>query len=105
MAVLERSVLKPCDEYGWDDFVDHAKEWRDLAKKHGFSPGTPYRYNYGMHPWGAIVVEYHWESLTEMEAKWNSFWADPESQALGEQFFKVYESFHRELLFTISELE
>ena len=104
MAVLERSVLTLRDGK-WEDFLQLAKKWEAVARKHGFSPPTRYRYNYGMQPWGTIVVEYRWESLATMEARWSSFWSDPESQPLGDQFFKIYESFHRELLFTIEELE
>jgi hypothetical protein len=104
MTVIERNVMR-LREGKWDDFVDHAKRWRVLAEKHGFTLTTPTRYNTGLHPWGAIVIQYHWESLTEMDAKWNSFFADPQFAPLGEQFDNIYESHHRELLFTIEEFE
>jgi hypothetical protein len=104
MAIIERNVLR-LRQGKWDDFVDHAKRWRVLAEKHGFSLTTPSRYDTGVHPWGTIVIQYHWDSMTEREAKWGRFWADPETQALGEQFDQIYESFHREMLRTIGEFE
>ena len=104
MAILERSELK-LREGKWDEFIQHAKQWDAVAEKHGFPPATRSRYNYGMQPWGTVVWEYRWESLATMEAKWSSFWSDPESQPLGDQFGKIFESFHRNLLFTIAELE
>jgi hypothetical protein len=104
MAILEQSVLK-LREDAWDHFVEHAHAWDALAEELGFPPATRYRYNYGAQTWGTIVWQYRWDSLAEMESKWHSFWAHPDSQSLGDQLDKVFESFHRELLFTMQEFE
>jgi hypothetical protein len=104
VAILERSVLR-LHHGAWHDFVEHGKKWDAVAAKHGFPPATRYRYNYGTQPWGTVVWEARWDSLAQMEAKWASFWADPDSQPLGEQWDSIFESFHRELLFTIREFE
>jgi len=105
MAVLERNVLKLRDGYPWDDFIGFCKDWDAFAEKHDFPPAVRYRYDYGMQQWGTVVVEYRWEDMSELAAKWASFWDDPASQPFGAQFFQVYETLQRELLFTIEELE
>jgi hypothetical protein len=105
MAVLERNVLKLRDGGEWDDFIAYCKRWDAFAEKHSFPPAARYRYDYGTQPWGTVVVEYRWKDMSELAAKWASFWADPESQPFGAQFFQVYETLQRELLFTIEELE
>jgi hypothetical protein len=103
MAVLTRHIMK-LRQGKWDKFVEFSQKYRVLTDRHGFPTPTIYRYQSGLHPAHTIVVEYLWESHTEMEATGPKLWADPASEGLGDLFDEAVETWHVEYLTKLDSL-
>jgi hypothetical protein len=104
MTVIERNVLTLREAGRFDKFVAFSKKWDGMVAKHGFPPAERYMYHTGTQPWGTVVIDYRWENMEQREKVWDRFWNDPECDVLREEFFQVYERFHRELLHTFAAL-
>jgi hypothetical protein len=97
MAILERNIVQ-IRQGKWDAFVEFRKKFRALEERHGFPPATIYRYESGLQPTNTLVGEYLWESFSEKEEKVAKFWADPDSEGLGDEFEASVECWHVEYL-------
>jgi hypothetical protein len=104
MATLVRHIMKI--RYGkWDKFVEFSQKYGALTEAYDIPPCTIYRYDAGQHPTGSIVVEYLWESHTEMEAKVAKLWSDPKAAGLQELFGEAVDTRHVEYLTKLDTLE
>ena len=87
MAVLER-VIQQIEDGQDAALAEMDKKHRAAQKPYGFPTGKRYRAMVGPDI-NTFVYEAEWESLAAMEAAYEKWGADPQSQALGAEQGKI----------------
>jgi len=83
MRVLERHT-QTLEKGGWEIYVAKEKRWEEVEARLGGFPTK--RHYWPFSKWNSTVAvwEREWESFAAMEAAYEKFGGDPESEALGD---------------------